>query len=217
MTQTQSHFIVISVATTGLVTHTHTPKLLEIAARLVFPGDAKVSGAGRFSALVSHPPAQLRSSEAVQAQRFHGITPDLSSTGFPEEEVIASFNAWRQGIVNILFNSGSGLAGWRAYNRDFVSAVLACPTWMEALGPGAPGRCVMEEASEVMGAHGALPASLDGSFRFPSMAHTARWLRERGHAVREKDKRPRAGATCVAEICVALAHERRLLTWSSAS
>jgi len=214
---TQSHFIVISVATTGLVTPTYTPKLLEIAARLVFPGDPKVSDPGRFSVLVSHPDVQLRSVEATQAQRFHGITPDLSSTGFPEEEAVESFNAWREGIVNILFKSGLGLAGWRAYNRDFVSAVLSSPAWLSALGPGAPGRCVMEEASEVMGAHGALPANHNGSFRFPSMNRTAQWLRERGHAIGEKGKRPSASAACVAEVCVALAHERQLLTQRSAS
>ena len=207
-----THFIVISVATTGLVTENRTPKLLEIAARHVAPGPPRRStGPGGFVALVSHPSVQLCTAEAVQAQRFHGITPELSSTGFPEADVIAAFALWRRGIVDLLFDDNRGLAGWRGYNRDFIAAVLSSPGWLEALGVGASGRCVMEEASEVLGAHNAVPR-LGGSFRFPSLERTATWLRGRGHPVGLHAKRPGPNARCAAEVCLALARERDLLT-----
>ena len=100
---------------------------------------------------MKQPPSTLSTHQATQAQRFHGIHPALTAAGFPEEEVRESFAAWRKGLTTELFSEGRTLSGWRAFNRDFVASVLS-DEWVVALGGySTAGRCIMEDASEVMG------------------------------------------------------------------
>ena len=212
----RSPYLVISVSTTGLFSENYTPKLLEVAALLVQPGKAPRLGPGHFHMMVNHPPPHLTTHQARAAQKFHGITPEMSAAAFSEPEVCEAFAAWRSGLSRALFEQGVALSGWRAYNRDFVSSIL-CDDWVAALGGfSAAGRCVMEDASEVMGAHGASTENWDGSYRYPSLARAAGWLRGRQHTVYGPDK-PQAGgqrvpnALCVAQVAEGLTLERQLL------
>ena len=206
-------FLVISVATTGLFTADYTPKLLEVAAVLVSPKEGRVASSsrpGRFACLVSHDAETFKAVQAQQAQDWHGITPELAASGFPEEEVCEAFKVWRKGLADILFGMNMSLGGWRAFNRDFVSSVLNTPEWEDALGSyGMPGRCVMEEASEVMGAHKVVAENWDGTFRYPSLKSTVRWLQGRDHKIPESTGRAQDNATTVGQVCLGLIKERQ--------
>jgi hypothetical protein len=219
----RSPYLVVSVATTGIFADDYTPKLLEIAAVLVRPGETVRKRPGWFHALVKQPAEHLRTPQARAAEKFHGITPEMCAGAFSEEEVRESFTAWRTGLVRELFERNMVLAGWRAYSRDFVSLVL-CDEWVPAMGGfSTAGRCIMEDASEVMGLHGAVQESWDGGYRYPSLARAARWLRGRGHGVigpeaKEGNKgRPIANAATAAEVAEALFAERDLLRERNAS
>ena len=72
-----------------------------------------------------------------------------------------------------------------------------------------PGRCVMEEASEVMGVQGVLSENWDGTFRYPSLKSTVRWLQGRGYKIPESTGRAEDNATTVGQVCLSLIKERQ--------
>lgn len=208
-----SPYLVLAVATTGLFTETYKPKLLELAAVLVSPQDEHVfrnASLGKFHTLVKQPSSVHDTVEARQAQRFHGITPEMSENGWLEEETREAFRAWREGIHDILFDRQLVLTGWRAYNREFVQSILAGEEWRQALGGYAqPGRCVMDEASDIMGSQGVLDQRWDGSYRYPSLKVAGQWLHGRKHPIPAPTGRAEGTADTVAQVCLALRREHQ--------
>jgi len=170
----------VAVATTGLFSEEYTPRLLEIAAVVFVPHAQVVAGdaAFHFTSLVAQPEAALHDSRAVQAQRFHGITPEMSRGAPSEAEAITAFELWRRKVALALWNSGDlSLVSWRSYNSPFVREVLKGSGWAQSLGMGGP--CIMEEVTAVMGAAGAASLNHDGGYRFVSLTTAVDWFRKK--------------------------------------
>jgi hypothetical protein len=179
-------YLVIATATTGLFSDDYRPHLLEIGAAVIVPEKNVVAGEGefRFSSLVAQPEGALRDTRAVQAERFHGITPDLVRVAPLEGEVAEAFRHWRSTIALTLHEAGVVLVGWTAFNRPFVGEMLQAREWQEALGGfTVPGPCIMDQATPVMGEAGLTGVNRDGSYRFSSLQATYAHLKDEGHTL----------------------------------
>lgn len=179
-------YLVVATATTGLFSDDYRPHLLEIGAAVIVPENNVVAGEGafRFSSLVGQPEAALRDTRAVQAERFHGITPDLVRVAPVEGEAAEAFRHWRSTMALTLHEAGVVLVGWTAFNRPFVSELLQAPEWQDALGGFTmPADCIMAQAAQVLGEAGRIPANRNGSYRFPSLQNTFAYLKEEGHSL----------------------------------
>ncbi len=173
-------YLSVAVATTGLFSEDYTPRLLEIAAVVFVPDAQVVAGDAtfHFTTLVAQPEAALHDSRAVQAQRFHGITPEMSRAAPSEAEAITDFELWRRKVALALWNTGDlSLVSWRSYNSPFVREVLTGSAWAQALGMGGP--CMMEEVTAVMGNAGAAALNHDGSYRVVSLAAAVDWFKKK--------------------------------------
>ena len=176
----ESAYLSVAVATTGLFSEEYTPRLLEIAAVVFVPHAQVVAGdaAFQFTSLVAQPEAALHDTRAVQAQRFHGITPQMSRGAPSEAEAITAFELWRRKVALALWNSGDlSLVSWRSYNSPFVREVLKGSDWAQSLGMGGP--CIMGEVTAVMGAAGAASLNHDGGYRFVSLTTAVDWFRKK--------------------------------------
>ena len=176
----------VAVATTGLFSETYTPRLLEIAAVAVIPKMRLIGPRSlQFHSLVRQPESALQDSRAVQAERFHGITPTMSRGAPTEEEAMKAFRLWREGTARDLWDTGEFvLVSWRGYNSAFIRGTLASPGWWEALGPS--GTCIMEETTEVLGEAGLAAKNRDGSYRYVGLRSAVETFRGRPIHLHEK-------------------------------
>jgi hypothetical protein len=207
-------FPVIALATTGLPRGDYKPAVVGIAFALVDPVSKKVSPS--ILHYIKQPAHVLDAPEAVTAARFHGISREvIERNGVSERDACDTFKSWREHAHEAVLEAGRPAMGpWRAYNTPFIvqilrGSALGFDAWRTALGGyGPPGRCIMDEASEVLGGEGLLLRNRNGTYRSPKLVDTVRWARRKRYKVPALALGPGGVVASAGAVALALRAER---------
>ncbi len=206
-------FPVIALSTTGLPSPTYRPAIVAIAYGLVAP-PRKVGLVVRH--VIRQPPEVLRTPQALEAEKIQGWTEEkIDAYGVTEADALETVRGWMRVVGRAVADEGRTMGPWRAYAQPFVMRVMAGSAlgphaWQQAVsGYRLHGRCIMDEASEVMGELGLLPRGHGGGWRYPKLRDAVSWAARQGYPVRRPEQDVRTLAQAAMGVALALGAERK--------